>query len=49
MDFGRACIREAIEGPIDVVIDLAKRGHFLFAPLDIETSIFSTVEPIAAD
>jgi hypothetical protein len=50
MDFGRACIREEIESPIDVVIiDLAKRGHSLFAPLDIETSIFSAVEPIAAD
>jgi hypothetical protein len=42
----------ATEAPIDVtviVIDIAKRGHFLFAPLDIETSIFSTVKPIAAD
>jgi hypothetical protein len=52
IDFGRVCIRVATEAPIDVtviVIDIAKRGHFLFAPLDIETSIFSTVKPIAAD
>ena len=48
MDLGRVCIRVAIEAPVDVVaIDVVKRIHPQFAPLDIESRSVSVAEPVS--
>ena len=48
MHLGRVCTRVAIEAPIDVVaIDVVKRIHPEFAPLDIEPSALGVAQPIA--
>lgn len=48
MDLGRACIRMAIESPVDIVaISVMERIHSQFIPLDIESSTLGVSEPIA--
>ncbi|ERG97753.1 MAG: hypothetical protein J07HQX50_01781, partial [Haloquadratum sp. J07HQX50] len=48
VDLGRVGVRVAIEAPVDVVaIDVVKRIHPQFAPLDIEPSALCVAKPIA--
>jgi hypothetical protein len=44
---GRACIRVTIESPVDIrAIDVVKRIHSPFAPLDIESRGVSVSEAV---
>ena len=48
MDFGRVCIRVPIESPVDVfAIDVMKRIHPQFAPLDIESRSVGVSKAVA--